>query len=230
MTQAVNLYQQPNQLDVAFIKAPLKHGSKYSPMLHRFLSLARNRRTLTHGYVFEPTPNEFWLGWINDCGAMIGVRLSQAMSNRNTEAMYYAQTETRKDWSTCVVPDFWAKYVEIGRCAMDPEHGIAYIGDETRWEVVEDQRSCVWCQNCKQKLVSLGKVRLYKTWQTVAAGTTPEDLPHVAIPELPAEYSSPAGTKSELEAVLALMKGQADELNLKIEWVEKAIANSNDAM
>lgn len=39
--------------------------------------------------------------------------------------------------------DFWPTYVSVGRCAIDPEHRVAFIDD--RWRQDKDRRTCTWC-------------------------------------------------------------------------------------
>lgn len=53
------------------------------------------------------------------------------------------------------LPDFWTHYYEKGRCAIDPEHKVGFIDDESRWDVaMEDgkpqERKCQWCGSATQ--------------------------------------------------------------------------------
>jgi hypothetical protein len=43
------------------------------------------------------------------------------------------------------VPDFWPRYLAVGRCAIDPEHTIGFVGDDTRFVVAGLNRQCNWC-------------------------------------------------------------------------------------
>src|SRR3546814_9297143 len=52
------------------------------------------------------------------------------------------------------IEGFWEQYKQMGRCVVDPEHKIAFIGDEDRWSVEGDSRSCSWCGQVHQKLVT----------------------------------------------------------------------------
>ena len=39
------------------------------------------------------------------------------------------------------IPDFWERYIKVGRCAFDPDHKS--YGE--RWESAGDTRTCRWC-------------------------------------------------------------------------------------
>lgn len=41
------------------------------------------------------------------------------------------------------LPDFWMRYLSVGRCAIDPEHREHFIGD--RYQTTGDVRECRWC-------------------------------------------------------------------------------------
>lgn len=48
------------------------------------------------------------------------------------------------------LPDWWQKYIEGGKCFIDPEH---YLYGGKRWQMSDDgkTRDCVWCGNHRQE-------------------------------------------------------------------------------
>lgn len=45
--------------------------------------------------------------------------------------------------------DFWGQYKRLGRCAIDPDHRITFLGD--RWHEEGSTRTCLWCGNTQQQ-------------------------------------------------------------------------------
>ncbi|WP_409286893.1 hypothetical protein [Pseudomonas guariconensis] len=43
------------------------------------------------------------------------------------------------------IDGFWQRYVEVGRCAIDPEHKMHFRDDNDRLEVVGGLKTCNWC-------------------------------------------------------------------------------------
>lgn len=43
-----------------------------------------------------------------------------------------------------VVEDFWSRYREVGRCAIDPGHQVQFR-DDGRYRRVNDEEVCCWC-------------------------------------------------------------------------------------
>jgi len=45
-----------------------------------------------------------------------------------------------------ILPDFWAEYTRRGRCAIDTEHQIGFVGGNERYKVIDGtRRVCQWC-------------------------------------------------------------------------------------
>lgn len=42
------------------------------------------------------------------------------------------------------VPGFWDRYLEVGRCAIDPDHEEFFIGGD-RYSRSGQTRTCLWC-------------------------------------------------------------------------------------
>lgn len=42
-----------------------------------------------------------------------------------------------------LVEGFWDRYLQVGRCAIDPDHHQHFMGD--RYSTKDDVRTCLWC-------------------------------------------------------------------------------------
>lgn len=51
-----------------------------------------------------------------------------------------------------VVEGFWDRYLQVGRCAIDPQHLENFMGD--RYDVRGDERVCRWCGARHQRVVT----------------------------------------------------------------------------
>ena len=80
-------------------------------------------------------------GWVH------GARLSSIVGGRgNSEQFAYSPA-----FKCVLLPDWFGRYVEGGKCCIDPEHRLYSDG---RWELSVDgkERKCVWCGNHTQYL------------------------------------------------------------------------------
>ncbi|GAM01719.1 hypothetical protein [Sphingomonas parapaucimobilis] len=126
-------------------------GDKYSPNLRHWLN--RNRRTYrSYPLVYQWEDGGRYIGWLDDddVGYFTGTRLMGALSGGGMGKIF-AHVPS---WAAQLteVEGFWQRYVDQGRCAIDPEHKTSFIGDDTRWQVEGDTRNCLWCGNCTQAL------------------------------------------------------------------------------
>lgn len=64
-----------------------------------------------------------------------------------------------------VVDGFWDRYLQVGRCAIDPEHKEHFVGND-RYTVTGDTRACQWCGHKQQKLVTERIVK-DESWVTI---------------------------------------------------------------
>jgi Zn ribbon nucleic-acid-binding protein len=138
MTLAV----EANGLDVAAIH-PSK-GAKYSPNLHAWLTLRTKKHRAETSRVFSDQKGTLYIGFIDD-GYLIGSRLIAVLCNGKKEeswAFGYLGELTE-------IPDFWARYTAVGRCAIDPEHKMLV---DDRWRTNGEHRECLWCGQHSQKL------------------------------------------------------------------------------
>lgn len=139
------------------------NGPKFSPNFHQFLSTKRVKASLRLQRVFVDTHKQMWLGYFDD-DLFIGARLTQVLCHgAKTQVMAFMKMNDLVE-----VPDFWAKYQAIGRCAVDAEHRIPFIGDETRWDVQGDHRSCLWCGQVHQRQEQRVTTVVRTEWVSVA--------------------------------------------------------------
>lgn len=161
--KTANGYSLPNGLDVASISPHL--GFKYSPNLHAFLVKHASQGRLAR--VFADKSGIDYLGFIDDTDQLIGARLSQVLSlgRKATLGSYY----TGGNWTER--PSFWAEYLVDGRCAIDREHVVPYIGSDTRWRTDGDCRSCIWCNKVTQKLRRWTETKVveHEAWENQCA-------------------------------------------------------------
>jgi len=122
-----------------------RNGAKYSPNLHRFLSMRRSEMYRRHGKVYKDPDGVLWLG-VFDEPYLLGARLMTVLCN-GAKAKVFAHHAPA---GLVEVPDFWQTYMEVGRCAIDPAHEMFFAGDESRWSVDGDTRMCLWCGSCRQ--------------------------------------------------------------------------------
>jgi len=136
---------ETNNLDIAAIH-PSK-GAKYSPNLYSWLTKrGKNHRAWT-SLVFADNDGTLWIGML-DLGDLVGARLMQVLCNGDkAETSYWVNLAPLRE-----IPDFWERYIAVGRCAIDPEHKMYFVGDDARWRTNGEHRECLWCGRHSQKL------------------------------------------------------------------------------
>lgn len=151
-----------NGLDVARINP--RNGPKYSPNLYAWLTQRTHRYRAWTSRVYADRSGTLYIGLIDgDC--LHGSKLLGVLCNGRKET----------SWAFCSlgklteVVDFWSRYMAIGRCAIDPEHQMNFVGDESRWRVHGAFRECLWCGNHRQyRRIRYVRVE-HSTWETVRA-------------------------------------------------------------
>jgi hypothetical protein len=139
---------EANGLDVAAIHP--SRGAKYSPNLHKWLTQLMNKHRARTSSVFRDRDGVLWIGRLDDGLYLIGRKLNQVLcGGRKAESMAYILKQLGPLEE---VTDFWTRYTADGRCAIDPEHKMHFVGDDTRWRTTGDHRECLWCGNHSQKL------------------------------------------------------------------------------
>lgn len=148
---------QPNGLDVRAIDP--RNGAKYSPNLYRWLTMRSKKHRAWSSRVYRDADDTLWIGMLDD-GDLIGARLMNVLCyGAKAESCCWVNLRELVE-----VADFWPRYVAQGRCAIDPEHTLHFVGDDTRWSVSGDTRACLWCGNARQVLVRLTETVERERW------------------------------------------------------------------
>lgn len=116
-------------------------GDKFSPNLNAWLRGTQQRNLGLHD-MFVDADGARWLGQIDEDGWFIGSCLASILTRGGRALVgtwFPASDGLTRD------ADFWKRYSNIGRCAIDERHRMHFIGGDTRWVGNEDRRSCVWC-------------------------------------------------------------------------------------
>ncbi|MBU2765817.1 hypothetical protein HAP94_06305 [Acidithiobacillus ferrivorans] len=151
-----------NRLDLAAINP--RNGPQFSPNLHRFLR-NRGKAWANTCRVFRDADNVLWIGSL-DYGWLHGARLMGVLCHGTLERVMAHVPSIGFRGDLQEITSFWADYMRIGRCALDPEHQKSFVGDETRWAVSDDghHRSCLWCGNAHQKLETWVEQVQHERW------------------------------------------------------------------
>lgn len=63
------------------------------------------------------------------------------------------------------IEDFWTRYLQVGRCAIDPDHVEHFINAD-RYAMSDDIRTCLWC-GAKHQRTLVPRVVHDETWAAV---------------------------------------------------------------
>jgi len=146
---------KPNGITLSDID-PKKDG-KFSPLLFRFLKRQSSQETFSQ--LWKDGDGIFYIGWFDDTNAFVGARLGVVISDPRAKTWCYEGMKLK------LVKNFWRDYLRIGRCAIDPDHDIAFLGE--RWDTKKTVRTCLWCGHKQRLLVSYVRVRK-EDWVNVA--------------------------------------------------------------
>lgn len=149
-----------------------KAGPKFSPNLHAWMR-KNHRHDPNEALVFRHADDALYVGYFYDddfIGSSLGQILTQGV---RAETYCYPGRLFRPD-KLIEVTDFWAGYIRLGRCFIDPEHRRDFIGE--RWEERGAKRTCLWC-GAKQKLVSTKKTVVARSWVPADSARATEGAP-----------------------------------------------------
>ncbi|MCA0214780.1 MAG: hypothetical protein LCH79_16575 [Proteobacteria bacterium] len=128
----------------------------FSPNLHQWVGknshFASDGGTLDTvwrvrpGAPIEAPAGSLFIGYACDDGYFSGSRLMGVLCNGRKELRWaFLHLAEHLD----PVPDFWGNYKRLGRCFIDPDHAISFIGE--RWHEEGDRRTCLWCGHEQQQ-------------------------------------------------------------------------------
>lgn len=122
-----------------------KRGYKYSPNLYRWLTDPEHKHRPHYYRVYRDKTGTLWIGMM-DNGEFIGTKLISVLCNgRKEDTACWCNLGKLEE-----IEGFWHDYMANGRCAIDPEHSMHFVGDDTRWNESGDSRECQWCGNHTQ--------------------------------------------------------------------------------
>lgn len=131
------------------------HPSKkpsFSPNLHRFLKKwAKTSPSQCSPEVWTDSEGTKWIGHMDPIAApgqlsgFIGVRLMRVLCDGAVAYHHRGWWSSLGPGNMTHVTDFWDRYLQIGRCAIDTVHRQSYIGDEGRYILTGKIRTCTWC-------------------------------------------------------------------------------------
>ena len=124
-----------------------KNHPKYSPNLYKWIKSQK----LRYPRIYKDKEGRFWIGLIDKefPGDLLGCRLAGVLCNGKKERMGWLLGFANQI-TECT--NFWSEYRQDGRCAIDRDHAMAFVGDETRWQQDGDFRRCQWCGQATQRL------------------------------------------------------------------------------
>lgn len=147
------------------------NGDKFSPNLHTWLNKHNVRKYIVWWGLprlftkeTENMRTQLYIGWVDKENVFTGCRLFAVLSQSDHEIYCFGNVDKI---GFAEVPDFWERYIAIGRCAIDTEHGQRFVKDESRWRVEGDARFCQWCGNCTQSLHKWTETVERQGWKNV---------------------------------------------------------------
>lgn len=149
-----------------------KLNPAFSPNLHAFVrskvdDLQVFRVTKAHGSLLV---GQLAIGYVYD-GDFIGCQLTHVLCyGRKARTWSFPGTDCIE-----LVPDFWERYLQVGRCAIDRDHHTHY--QDNRWELIAgDKRRCKWCGH-QQHRVLTPVTTMVESWHNDATPGTRHGAP-----------------------------------------------------
>jgi hypothetical protein len=140
-------------LCLAVIKPPrgeMDGVGKFSPNLYRWVAkyLRRFNGAQQWPVVFRDNDGQLYIGNMAPEGWFSGARLWRVLCNGAKQESYAWRPKDTRGFK--LVPNFWARYLKVGRCAIDVNH--TRYADDARWSVKGKTRTCNWCGKRKERL------------------------------------------------------------------------------
>jgi hypothetical protein len=133
-------------LDISSISP--KAGARFSPNLHAWV------KKHFHGSRFRPKAfmreKDILIGYVV-LGDFTGSSLSSILAWGAKTQMFCLGGGHRPTRKFRLLEDFWPKYVELGRCHIDPGHVTSFV--DKRWDERPRKRTCLWCGHVQRKVV-----------------------------------------------------------------------------
>lgn len=125
----------------------------FSQNLHKFVKAwAKRYHETWTPQIWRDEQGQLYIGIIDPGVAptsksgFLGVRLPRVLCNGasvlSREGGWYTNLGPA---NMTHVADFWDRYLQIGRCAIDTTHRQFFIGDEGRYIMTGKIRTCTWC-------------------------------------------------------------------------------------
>lgn len=122
----------------------------YSPNLHKFIKKwARGNPDYWTPEVWKDDLGELWIGRMDPSvvsdakQGFIGLRMTPVLCNGARAERFWWPDKGPANMTK--VEDFWSRYFLHGRCAIDEAHTRFFIGDDSRYSLHGNQRTCHWC-------------------------------------------------------------------------------------
>lgn len=100
----------------------------------------------------------------SDEDGFIGVRLMSALCEGARAGSYYYS-----GIAAMLVQDegFWDRYLQVGRCAIDPGHQVHFQGNRYSFAAEAGTRTCLWCGTQHQRVLTPQTI-LHETWTSLS--------------------------------------------------------------
>lgn len=114
-------------------------------------------------------PPMIYLGFPDD-GWLHGARLSSILT-MGTKADSWAYPPGEFDLPLVEITEaFWAAYIELGKCALDPEHSLYWPSDRFVESLDGGTRVCRWCARSEAR--EIRPMTVYQTsWKMVQSAS-----------------------------------------------------------
>lgn len=131
-----------------------KVSDKYSWQLYQFIKkhehtrVYMNKTEYNNGELSKTNMSDIIIGstYTFD-NSVIGTCLSRILSPDRNKYQLFCYLNNRLGWDLVDITDeFWKSYIENGRCSLDTSHNKWWIGEDSRYEEIDDNtKRCKWC-------------------------------------------------------------------------------------